>query len=435
MRRTILLSLILACTLAIGFAQPPVPSTGPIPPAPIPPASPVVPAMAPAPASETPLASFEPLAAFPQATQSAVRSAVHGSNWLTRMNQPQGRFTYGYRPALRQPMEGDHDLKQARAALALAQAARFTGDERQAAVASQAILALLAVTKIDPADAKCRMPVVSSMTCNRTGFAAVLAMCIYELPGADERLIAEAERLCEFLHKQLRVDGSVHYIDSPNDLPVTIDPAGVNEYPGAALHALALSNRVKPAAWKMEALTKGLEHYRAWFKANPHPMLAATLSPAFAELHLQTKSNDAAAAVFELNDWLVGMQYPAGDARHLHWAGGFKSMVSGQPVETEPGCECGACLQSLAYGYLLTRLNPDLTRAARYKQSLQDAVQFLAGLQYTEANTRHFENGFRANTLIGGFYFTPTDGNLRIDSTAWALTGMLRFLSSGAEKN
>ena len=27
------------------------------------------------------------------------------------------------------------------------------------------------------------------------------------------------------------------------------------------------------------------------------------------------------------------------------------------------------------------------------------------------------------------------DGNLRIDSTAWSLTGMLRFLSSGAEKN
>ena len=62
-------------------------------------------------------------------------------------------------------------------------------------------------------------------------------------------------------------------------------------------------------------------------------------------------------------------------------------------------------------------------------------MQFLAGLQYTEGNTRHFENGFRANTLIGGFYLSPTDGNLRIDSTATAVRGLLRFLSCGAEKN
>lgn len=418
MRRVLFIgSLLLVFTLAIGTAQPP----APIPAAP--------------PAGETALAQFEPLSSFPQATQTAVRSAIHGSNWLTRMNQPQGRFQFGYRPALRQQMEGDHDLKQARAALALAQAARFNGDERQAAVASQAILALLAVTKIDPADPKCRMPVVSSMTCNRVGFAAILALGIYELPGIDERLLAEAERLCEFLRKQLRVDGSIHYIDSLTDLPTKIDPSGVNEYPGAALHALAVSNRVTPAAWKADAVKKGMEHYRAWFKANPHPMLVATLTPAFAELSLQTKANDAAALVFEMNDWLAGLQYPAGDPRHPAWAGGFKSLADGHPADTEPGCECGAYLHSLACAYHLTRLNPDNARAARYKQTLVDAVQFLAGLQYTEANTRHFENGFRANVLLGGFYLSPTDGNLRIDSTALALSGLLRFLASGAEKN
>jgi hypothetical protein len=414
MRFLILATLLfVSAAFAVGTVQPPAPPVSP----------------------ETPLAQFEPLAAFPQSTQTAVRSSVHAAHWLTRMNQPQGRFQFGYRPALRQPLEGDHNLKQARAALALAQAARFTGDRRQIAVASQAVLSLLAITKIDPADPNCRMPVVSSMTCNRVGFAAVLALCIYELPGADEKLLAEAERLCEFLHRQLRVDGSVHYVDGPNDLSTKVDPAGANEFPGTALHALALSQRAAPAAWKTEALAKGLEHYRAWFKANPHPMLAATLTPAFAELHLQTKSDDAASAVFEMNDWLIGMQYAAGDPRHPLWAGGFKTVAGGHMVESEPGCECGAYVQSLAYAYRLANTRMDPNRAARCKQTLYDAVQFLAGLQYTEANTRHFENGFRASVLLGGFYFTPTDGNLRIDSTAWALTGMLRFLASGAEKN
>jgi hypothetical protein len=431
MRRVLfLVSLILAITLTVGLAQPPGAAIAPAPPdAAVPPAAPPMP---PAAAAEATLTQFEPLDAFPQVAQTAVRAVVHGSNWLTRMNQSQGRFLYGYRPALRQAMEGDHDLLQARATLALARAARFTGSERQIAVASQAVLMLLAATRIDPADPKCRMPIASSLTCNRVGFAGTLALCIYELPGADGKLIAEAERLCEFLHKQLRADGSVHYIDGLSELATKIEPAGVNEYPGIALNALAVSNRIRPAAWKAEALTKGMEHYRAWFKANPHPLLAATLTPAFQEYYLQTKSSGAAAAVFELNDWLAALQYPTGDARHPLWAGGFTAAAGGQAFEREPGCECGAYLESLASAYRLARLNADLTRAGRYKQAVDDTVQFLAALQYTEANTRHFENGFRANVLLGGFFFSPTDGNLRIDSTATAISGMLQYLLSGA---
>jgi hypothetical protein len=351
------------------------------------------------------------------------------------MNQAQGRFVYGYIPALRQSMEGDHDLKQALAALALAQAARFAGDDRQAAVASQAVLTLLAATRIEPNDPNCRVPVRSSLTCNRVGFAAVLALAIYELPGADERLLAEAERLCNFIQTRLRPDGSVHYTDGPADVPTQVDPAGVNEYPGIALHAIAVSNRVKPAAWKGEALKRASDHYRAYFKAKPHPMLAATLTPGFAEFHLQSSSPEAAALVFELNDWLIGLQYPPSDPRHALWAGGFRGWSNAQALDTAPGFECGAYLQSLACAHRLTRPAPDPTQAARYRQAVLDAVQFLTGLQYLEANTRHFEDSFRANTLIGGFYLSPTDGNLRIDATAWGVCGMLRFLGCGAERN
>ena len=69
-------------------------------------------------------------------------------------------------PARLQPVTaatdpGDHDLTQARAALALAQCAKFSGDEKQAAMASQAILTLLAATKIDPADPNCRIPIAT----------------------------------------------------------------------------------------------------------------------------------------------------------------------------------------------------------------------------------------------------------------------------------
>ena len=212
------------------------------------------------------------------------------------------------------------------------------------------------------------------------------------------------------------------------------DPAGVNEYPGLALHAIIVGNRVQPAAWKTDASKKGIEFYRARFKSSPHPLLAATLSPACAEMYLQTKSNEAAAAVFEMNDWLCGLQIAASDTRTPQWAGGFRSIVDGQLADLPPGPEVGLYMQSLACAYEINRHVPDLAREARYKAALLDSIQFVCGLQYLEANTRHFENSFRANMLIGGFHLSPSDGNLRIDATATAVTGMLRFLLSGAER-
>jgi hypothetical protein len=384
--------------------------------------------------SETPLSRFEPLAAFPQVTQYAVRGALLGPAWMAKVHQVNGRFLYGYIPALRLPMSGDNDLMQARAAVAMAQAARFSGDEKQAAIASQAILALLASTKLAANDPNCRVPVQVSFTCNRVGFAALLALAIYELPSAADKLTDEAERLCQFLRAQLRADGSVHYTDDPNDVPTQINPAGVNQYPGLALHALAVSNRVRSAEWKKDALKRGVAHYAGLFRTSPHPMLVATLAPAATELFLQTKLDAAATAVFEMNDWLCQLQIPTTDPRTPQWAGGFRFVPKDQPAGDPPGAvETGLYVQSLACAYQLTRLTGDLTREGRYRPALTGAVLFLCGIQFLDENTRHFEITFRASMLNGAVHLSPTDGTLRIDATACAVTGLLRFLSSGAE--
>src|SRR5436190_701833 len=109
MRRVALvLGVITLVSLAAAGHQPPVapPAPPPTPPRTLPPdmsSAPVPPAAA---ASETPLAQFEPLSAFPVQTQNAVRGVLLGAQWMTRTNQPQGRFLFGYNPALRQPLPG-----------------------------------------------------------------------------------------------------------------------------------------------------------------------------------------------------------------------------------------------------------------------------------------------------------------------------------------
>src|SRR5262249_1876454 len=70
-------------------------------------------------------------------------SAQRGADWTYRMHGVKGRFLEGRLPSVAQDVEGDHYVRQAYATIALARAARLTGEERLAARATQAVLALL----------------------------------------------------------------------------------------------------------------------------------------------------------------------------------------------------------------------------------------------------------------------------------------------------
>ncbi|QDU20522.1 hypothetical protein [Urbifossiella limnaea] len=360
-------------------------------------------------AAEAPIAKYEPLTVFPTPTQQAVRGVAAGANWLVRMNQAQGRFLHGYRPAVRQVIEGDNELRQAHGARALAQSAKFTGDARSAAVAGQAVLTLLAATKLDPTDPTCRIPTVAG----GESFAAVLALAVYELPGADERLLAEAERLCQYLRKQ----------------PHLLDPT--NPDAGLILSAVMAGNAVRPEPWRAEFVARSMATNRAAYRAARNPYHVSLVIAAYADLHLHARNADAAAVVYELTDWLCGVQYPAANPRNPTWAGGFPSTEVGGG---SPCYDTAVCLTALGWAYQVTARNADVTRAERYRQAAQDAALFVTALQYDEPNTRHFENTFRANVLIGGFHLSPSDGDLRVDAAGRCVSGLLRYLASGAER-
>ena len=77
-------------------------------------------------------------------------SAVRGADWLKNANMRDGKFVYGFLPALASQMEGDDFLAQVGASLALARSSRVLGDAGSAAIARQALLTALLATEIDP---------------------------------------------------------------------------------------------------------------------------------------------------------------------------------------------------------------------------------------------------------------------------------------------
>ena len=70
----------------------------------------------------------------------------------------------------------------------------------------------------------------------------------------------------------------------------------------------------------------------------------------------------------------------------------------------------------------------DLEHYRRYGDALERCLQFLTTLQYTDANTTHFQAWYRPK-LLGAFYASDQDGNLRIDYTQHAVCAMVQYLS------
>jgi len=362
-------------------------------------------------------------------------SASRGADWLARANRSDGRFVYGYLPALKTNLEGDHYLRQVGAAVALAREARFTGNERHAAIARQAVLTLLLETTVE--DTRYRHTTLPSTMVNRLAAAGLLVLAINELPSPGEDLLQQSEQLCAFIGQQQRPDGSLSYSEvqsaASEGVPaIGEDPDGINYYPGEALYGLMRSQQRRPGAWKIALVRKAVGYYLPWWRVHKNMALVPWHTAAYAEAYLLTKDQVFADAVNALSDWICSLQYVSLDPRHPFWAGGFMSWVDGKPTPTVPQVSSGSYAEGLAEACRVARETGDVSRHKRYRESLERALQFLTTLQYTNGNTQHFADWYRP-TLLGGFFASHQDGNLRIDYTQHAVCAMVQYLSYVAD--
>jgi hypothetical protein len=366
------------------------------------------------------------LSKLPQLHQQMYLSAARGGGWLFRANRADGRFVNGYLPALKAPLEGDHYLRQVGAAYALAQVARFLGDEKFTAVARQAVLTLLLDTALSPNDSPVRHTTLPSVVVNRLAAAGWLILAINELPSPGEDLLEQSEQLCAFLRKQQGADGALSYVDP--GVKAELDPDGINHHPGAALFGLMRSQRYRPAAWKTEVVRKALPYYRSWWRAHKTMTFVPWQTAAYAEAYLRTKEPPFADFVQEMNDWLCELQYTQLDPRHPLWGGGFMEWVDGKPRAEPPLVGSALYAESLVAACRVARQTGDVNHYQRYRESLERCLQFLTTLQYMDANTQHFADWYRP-VLVGAFHGSHEDGNLRIDYTQHAVCALVQYLA------
>jgi hypothetical protein len=416
-------------------------------PAPIrPPVAPKTPAAAEAPAPSATDAAPEPTTTQPTAEKASENpatpsplqqqiqlSAHRGADWLFRMNGADGRFSPGQLPALNIEMEGDHLLRQASAAVALARAARFTGDERYADRATQAILVLLGETVVDARDKTVRYTGLPSAMLNRVGAAGLLVLAVQELPSPKKDLLDQAEQLCNFVRRQQRADGSVCLTDAPDEAR-SADEDG-SPFPAIAVYGLLRSQQRRPAGWKTDVARKALAYYCPLWKEHKNVAAVGWQSAALAEAYLLTKEEAFAKCAFALNDWLCGLQYARLDQldpRHADWWGGFTESQNGKVTTSAPTVEGAICAEALAEACRVAKQAGDLQRQKRYREALELSLQFLARLQYTQANTNHFADWYRPRVL-GGFHASAVDGDLRLEYTQHVVCAMVQYATCVAK--
>lgn len=400
----------LAVTMSLGQEKPPIPRTNP-----------------------EPADKKRDLTKLSVAQRTVYLGAQRGMDWLQRNNKADGRFIYGFLPALRVPMEGDSYLAQTGAAFALGRAAKYFGDERAGAIAKQAVLTLLLETTTYPKEQHVRFSAAHPAAINRVAAAGMLVLAVHELPAPAKDLLDQADQLANYLRKELQNDGSINLaLPGEDEGPASANAEALQNFPGPALYGIARSQQLRPAAWKLEALRKGRAYYHSYWKQTKNQPMTAWHSAAYAEAYALTREQAFADAVFDMNDWLCSLQYKQGDPRQTAWVGGFMPWVDGKALPLAPDIGSAQAACSLAEACRVARQAGDVQRHQRYRQALEACTQFVLALQYNEANAQHFADWYRP-ALVGAFHASHQDGNLRLDYTQHALAALVQYLQHVAD--
>ena len=199
-------------------------------------------------------------------------------------------------------------------------------------------------------------------------------------------------------------------------------------YAGMALYGLMRSQLHRPAAWKTEAVHKALAYYGPWWRGHKNMQFIPWQTAAYTEAYLRTREQVFADFVNEMNEWLCGLQYARLEPRHPLWFGGFKSWADGQAVESAPQVTSAAYAEALAEACRVAREAGDLPRYRNYSAALERCLQFLATLQYTDANTSHFADWYLP-TVRGAYHASHQDGNIRIDYAQHVICAQVQYLN------
>lgn len=357
-----------------------------------------------------------------EVTPQSVAAFANGmADWMSNNTHTDGRMTYLYYPSQGAEAKGrDNLIRQFMASIALIRVAKKSKHPSHMARATLNLdynLGKYYKLEGDKGVVELRGKV-------KLGALALAALAIVEHPERARWSQQEAA-LRTSVQSLWQEDGSFRTF---------LRPEGRNDnqnfYPGEALLLWAtLYTETKDPA----LLAQFMKSFRYYRQYHLDTSVAHRRNPAFIPWHTQayymvwreTRDPELAAFVFEMNDWLLGVQ-EWDEAQYPDTRGRFYD--PDRPFGPPHASATGVYLEGLIDAYQLARSLGDESRAKAYQTAILRALRSGMQLQFADELDMFYVHDKKA--VRGGLRTTVYDNQIRCDNVQHTLMGTLKVLDS-----
>ena len=198
--------------------------------------------------------------------------------------------------------------------------------------------------------------------------------------------------------------------------------SGKDYYPGEAMLALMRYYQETGDPKYLNAVQKAFPYYSNYWRGNKNTAFVPWHTQAYKILYDVTRSKTIAEFIFEMNDWIVMNE-------QVHESL-YKDEIGGMP-KSSPRFSTSVYVEGINDAYAVAVAERDQKRTVRYRDAIKNGMRFILLTQYVHSNSYYLPNEERA---YGGFRYSLTKNNQRIDFTQHAVFAILKSLENGLYK-
>ncbi len=345
------------------------------------------------------------------------RAAALATDWLAANVAIDGALPYGYRPSELKPLEGSNRIRQWMATIALQRAAQPRLDPAIWELAERNLAYNITATYRQEG----ALGVITDENNQVSlGSVALAALAIHE-SHISGRYAAEQAALGATIDSLHAENGAFRTFLRPatrND--------NQNFYPGEALLYWASLAAKQPDPQRLERFMQSFRYYRDWHRANRNPAFIGWHSQADYTMWRVTRAPELRDFVFEMNDWLIGLQQWAVPTEYRDLMGRFYAPGAG--YGPPHASSTGIYLEGLVDAFALARETGDTKRAEAYRVAILRGLRSVLQLQFADdVDMFYVPPGFH-RYVKGGIRTTEYNNVIRIDNVQHNLMAMLKVL-------
>lgn len=338
------------------------------------------------------------------------------ARWLTTNLKPDGRMVYQYWPSRGEESANNNEIRQWMATLALTRLARWRDDPAlRSRVAGNVRYNLARSYRWSDSGLG---QIVEKGSVVKLGALALACLALGESP-----------RPSDFAAEQAGLRRTIDHLWQANgEFRTFLVPASrtdnVNFYPGEALLLWAALHARSKDGNLLDRILTSVAYYRDWHRANRNPAFVPWHTQACFLVWKETRSPEIRDWIFEMNDWLLGIQQWESQREFPDTQGRFHA--PDRPFGPPHASSTGVYLEGLVDAWRLAHECGDAARQERYRTALIRGLRSVLQLTF-----RHEVDLFyvsRRDPVLGGVRTTVFDNTIRVDNVQHNLMAILNLL-------